>query len=171
MWSFGMAVTDQCNQRRDHPVIKFRLRRALLTAAAAAAFIMPAFTLGAAADAHAAAMVTGRFDAINKGTTLEPGDYIYVYPNGGDGDLVTLRMQTDGNLVESSDNTDICFATHTNGNSGAYATYQSNGALIVLSETGRPLWSSGPTSGTTVSLNENNGSFYVGTKFFAGPCY
>ncbi|HUN35080.1 MAG TPA: hypothetical protein VMU95_24015 [Trebonia sp.] len=138
---------------------------------------LPALAAGPAeAATHATASPdTAYFDAINKGTTLWPGDYIYVYPTGGDGSLTQLIMQTDGNLVQYGDNrTVVCFASNTYGHAGAYATYQSNGALIVFSETGTPLWSSGTAGkgGTTVSMNEDNGSLWVGvTPIGDDPCY
>ena len=141
----------------------------------AAALLLP--LAGGTADAATTpaghvSPATAYFDAIDRGSTLEPGDYIYVYPTGGGGDLVRLIMQTDGNLVLYSDSF-VCFATGTYGHPGAYATYENSGSLIVFNEVGQPLWSSDTpgTKGTTLSLNENDGSLYVGDNFIAGPCY
>ena len=117
---------------------------------------------------------TAHFDAISKGTSLYGGDNIYVYPTGSGGWLTRLIMQTDGNLVLYGQNgTFVCWASNTAGNAGAYATYESSGNFAVYNELGRTLWSSHTAGkgGSTVSLNKDNGSLYVGTTFIDGPCY
>jgi hypothetical protein len=52
-------------------------------------------------------------------------------------------MQADGNLVLYNNSGRPLWASHTEGNPGAYLAMQSDGNLVVYSVSGQPLWSSG----------------------------
>ncbi|HEX3789693.1 MAG TPA: hypothetical protein VHW44_17640 [Pseudonocardiaceae bacterium] len=113
---------------------------------------------------------------MDKGQTLTSGSFVWVYPTDDDGtDEVKFIMLSNGNLEENMYSTSgafmyYCWAANTSG-AGNYATYQkSNGALIVFNEVGTPLWSSGATGGSTVSLNSSDGALFVGTKRITSSC-
>jgi hypothetical protein len=101
-----------------------------------------AIALASAAPASAASMILS-------GQTLEPGQTLRSADNHYE-----LAMQADGNLVLYWLNNGVAgralWSSGTDGDSGAHATLQSNGNLVLYSTSGQGLWSSN-TSGAGCS--------------------
>jgi hypothetical protein len=83
----------------------------------------------------------------------------------------TLNMQSDGNLVMRNGAGAACFASNTNGHSGAYVQYQSDGNFVVRSSGGTALWASNTFwVGSSYNVSISGGHFYVGLTQVHGPC-
>jgi hypothetical protein len=85
----------------------------------------------------------------------------------------TLNMQGDGNLVMRNPSGTACFASNTNGHSGAHVSYQSDGNFVVYASSGGALWSSntaGKWIGSQYDVSILSGYFYVGNTAIHGPC-
>lgn len=93
------------------------------------------------------------------GSSIPEGTYIYANEHllspSGDFQLI---MQGDGNLVLYDLSTGVArWATGTEGNSGNFAVFQTDGNLVVYSSSGQALWSSHtyPYSGMTLNMQDD----------------
>jgi hypothetical protein len=132
---------------------QFVLRSALVVAVIGAAIFLGSL-------AHA----TAPSDLIVSGTVLEPGQTLKS-PNG----QYMADMQTNGDLVVYWMNGTAIgralWSTETAGDDGARALLQSNGNLVLYSDTGEALWSSNTSTGGCSNLvMQNDGNLVVYNK-------
>lgn len=124
-------------------------------AAAAAITALVAGGLGLASAASASASADDLSPLILKaGQTLPVGATAALSsPNA----QYTLRMQSDGNLVEYGNGSAV-WSSHTSGNPGAYFTLQADDNAVVYSAAHKALWSSG-----TAKTGDTTGSLSIGS--------
>jgi hypothetical protein len=115
--------------------------------------------------------------SLSRGDTLYAGAYIEE-PNFYSGNLMTLVMQDDGNLVEYvADDPQgdgpwrACWASGTYGSGADQASYQQDGNFVVYTPSGHAVWASNTQwgGGTTVDINRF-GVVYVGTTPITTTC-
>lgn len=143
--------------------MKAIVRIALIAAAA----LLPALII----NNQAHAVTNTGFPYLSRGQSLFPPNYLYPPAQNA----YYVIMQGDGNLVEygtsSFDGTErACWSTQTQGNPGAYASYQNSGNLVIQNELGRIIWSSNTLGRSGADVNvTNTGSVWVGTTEIVGP--
>src|SRR5207253_9483453 len=99
-----------------------------------------------------------RSNQLSPGTTINAGDYI-VSPNG----KFVTTMQYDGNLVTYAGNSAI-WNSGTPGTFGNYATFQSDGNLVVYNVSNAALWWSGTWGvGANSTKLEADGNVHIYT--------
>ncbi|GAA2064767.1 hypothetical protein GCM10009839_90400 [Catenulispora yoronensis] len=148
------------------------MRRALVGVLSTSA-LLAGLTVGAAGQASAD---VADISHMAKGETLWGGEYIarWVSNNGNDY-LDSFEMQYDGNLVLYRIGPygwkQPCWATGTNGSGATHVTYQSDGNLVLYTNSGRAVWASDSQwgAGSTVDINWR-GIVYVGVKPITGTC-
>jgi hypothetical protein len=147
------------------------VKRALVTV-----LVALGVTAGSVAVAGTPAFAdTGKGTSLTRGQALFPGEYIERHiAGGGNGGVVRLSMQTDGNLVlwehDGAGNTlKVCWAR--GGTRGYKAIYQQDGNFVLYPRNGGALWASNTvgTRGSTVDMNWA-GQLWVGTTQITGDC-
>lgn len=149
----------------------FRTLCRAISGVAVASALVAGLTVGTAGSASASTVDVSK---IAKGENLQAGEWIARWVSNNQY-LISLDMQSDGNLVEYKINQygqkTVCWASNTQWSGATHADYQWDGNFVLYTDSGRAVWASNTQwgGGSTVDINWR-GIVYVGTTPITGAC-